>query len=136
MLCFGKGGEIINQYCQKGKPASGRRPPEVRYWEDKQGGGKRSKHTVVVENFQLLGGRDSAMVAAEAVADIAGGGKQLRRRNAGYEGDPAPKTSAPPARPPPAPTAPGTGPRRPAASPPAEAPFGEEQQFKEDDIPF
>jgi single-stranded DNA-binding protein len=27
-------------------------------WEDKQGGGKRSKLSVVVENFQFLGGRE------------------------------------------------------------------------------
>ena len=29
------------------------------HWEDKQGGGKRSKLTVVVENFQFLGGREA-----------------------------------------------------------------------------
>ena len=27
-------------------------------WEDKNGGGKRSKLSVVIENFQFLGGRD------------------------------------------------------------------------------
>lgn len=55
---FGKGGEVINQYCTKGRPllVEGRLKYET--WEDKQGGGKRSKHTVVVDNFQLLGGRD------------------------------------------------------------------------------
>ncbi len=54
---FGKGGEIIQQYCQKGKPllVEGRLKYET--WEDKQGGGKRSKHIVMVDNFQLMGGR-------------------------------------------------------------------------------
>lgn len=57
---FGKQAEVISQYCKKGKPIfiTGR----LRYdsWEDKQGGGKRSKLTVVVENFQFVGGRDGA----------------------------------------------------------------------------
>src|SRR3954464_12468689 len=55
---FGKTGELINQYFTKGKPSflEGR----IKYdsWEDKQGGGKRSKLSVVVENFQFIGGRD------------------------------------------------------------------------------
>src|SRR5665213_1874822 len=56
--CFGKGGEIINQYCQKGRPLLVEGRLKFETWEDKQGGGKRSKHSVFVENFQLLGGRD------------------------------------------------------------------------------
>src|SRR5579862_3050395 len=56
--CFGKGGEIINQYCQKGRPLLIEGRLKFDTWEDKQGGGKRSKHTVVVDNFQLLGSRD------------------------------------------------------------------------------
>ena len=55
---FGKTGELINQYFTKGKPifVEGR----IKYdsWEDKQGGGKRSKMSVIVENFQFIGGRD------------------------------------------------------------------------------
>ena len=55
---FGKTGELINQYFTKGKPIfiEGR----IKYdsWDDKQGGGKRSKLTVVVESFQFVGGRD------------------------------------------------------------------------------
>src|SRR5215212_7685105 len=55
---FGKQAEIINQYCQKGRPllVEGRLKYET--WEDKQGGGKRSKHKIVIEGFQLLGSRD------------------------------------------------------------------------------
>jgi single-strand DNA-binding protein len=55
---FGKQAEVISQYCQKGKPifVQGR----LRYdsWDDKQSGAKRSKLTVVVEQFQFVGGRD------------------------------------------------------------------------------
>jgi len=55
---FGRTAEIINQYCTKGKPifVEGRLKYET--WEDKNGGGKRHKLSVVVENMQLLGGRD------------------------------------------------------------------------------
>jgi single-strand DNA-binding protein len=61
---FGRPAEIINQYCSKGKQllVEGRLKYET--WEDKNGGGKRHKLSVVVENFQLLGGRDGAAPAA------------------------------------------------------------------------
>ncbi len=61
---------------------------------------------MVAENIQLLGGRDQG-----------GGGYQ----GGGEEGHSAPR-SAPPQR----------GPDR----APVEQPFGEEQQFSENDIPF
>ena len=113
---FGRTAEVINQYFTKGKPIfiEGR----LRYdsWEDKQGGGKRSRLTVIVDNFQFIGGRDGG-----------GGG------GVGGGGAPAydPGEEAPP-RPSPRPQN-----RGPASSaPPAQPPFGEEQQFKDDDIPF
>ena len=43
---------------QKGKPIFIEGRLKFDQWEDKQGGGKRSKLTVVVENFQFVGGRD------------------------------------------------------------------------------
>ncbi len=116
---FGKQAEIINQYCTKGRPLLVEGRLKYDTWEDKQGGGKRSKHSVVVDNFQLLGGRDGTPQ---------GGGSQ----GGGYESDAgeAPPSRAPmnraPARPP------AQAPARPAP----EQPFGDEQQFKEDDIPF
>ncbi len=55
---FGKPAEIINQYCQKGRPIFIEGRLKLDTWDDKQTGAKRSKHAVVVENFQLLGGRD------------------------------------------------------------------------------
>src|SRR6185437_16067181 len=59
--CFGKGAEIINTYCQTGKQLLVEGRLKYDTWEDKQGGGKRSKHSVVVDNFQFLGGpRDGA----------------------------------------------------------------------------
>src|SRR3954449_4589368 len=57
---FGRTGEVINQYFTKGKPIFIEGRLKYDQWEDKQGGGKRSKITVVVENFQFVGGRDGA----------------------------------------------------------------------------
>jgi single-strand DNA-binding protein len=111
--CFGKGGEIINQYCQKGKQLLVEGRLKYDTWDDKQGGGKRSKHSVVVENFQFLGGG--------------------RGEGGGYQGGDDSSQDRPPQR--------GPSSRGPSApsqrqNPPPEQPFGEEQQFKDEDIPF
>ena len=55
--CFGKGAEIINQYCQKGKQLLVEGRLKLDSWEDKNGGGRRSRHSIIVENFQLMGAR-------------------------------------------------------------------------------
>lgn len=109
--CFGKSAETINQYCRKGKAllVEGRLRYET--WEDKQGGGKRSKHSIMVEGFQFVGGRDGGQ-AGDAGGDT---------------GDMSQRPARPASRPPQ---------RQANAAPPPEQPYGEEQQFKEDDIPF
>jgi single-strand DNA-binding protein len=119
--CFGKGAEIINTYCQKGKQLLVEGRLKLDTWEDKNGGGKRSKHTVFVENFQLMGGRSDSGAAGPQ------GGSQS------YD-----EGGAPPARPAARPPAARPAPARPATAqqPPAEPPFGEEQAFTDDDIPF
>lgn len=106
---WGKQAETINQYCQKGKGIFIEGRLKFDTWEDKQGGGKRSKLTVVVENFQFIGGRD-------------GGGAPQGQGGGEYDQRPAPRQA----------------PSRPQAQPqrPPEPPIGEEQHFKEDDIPF
>ena len=118
--CFGKGAEIINTYCQKGKQllVEGRLKLDV--WEDKQGGGKRSKHSVVVDNFQFLGSREGGAgggAPQQAYDDTSGGVAPAR----------APARPPQQARP---------APPRQEPQPPADAPFAEEQQFNDDDIPF
>nr|MDP9175989.1 single-stranded DNA-binding protein [Planctomycetota bacterium] len=66
---FGRQAEVINQYCQKGKLIFVEGRLKLDQWEDKQGGGKRSKLTVVVENFQFLsGGREGGGPPAEGGA--------------------------------------------------------------------
>lgn len=120
--CFGKGADIINRYCQKGKPLLVEGRLKYDTWEDKQGGGKRSKHSIVVDNFQLMGGRSDA-----------GGGAPDSGAGGGYdEGAAPPQRSAPrPQQNRPAPPA-----RQQPQQPTAEPPFGNEQQFSDDDIPF
>lgn len=122
--CFGKGAEIINTYCQKGKQLLVEGRLKLDSWEDKQGGGKRHKHTVVVDNFQLMGGRQDG-----------GGGAPGGGQSYDEGGAPAAPPPRVPARPPqnrPAPAAPRQQPPQPAAEPP----FSDEQQFSDDDIPF
>lgn len=55
---FGKQAEVLNEYMQKGKAIFIEGRLKFDSWEDKQGGGKRSKLSVVIENFQFVGGRD------------------------------------------------------------------------------
>jgi single-strand DNA-binding protein len=114
-VAFGRQAEVINQYCTKGRPLFVEGRLKLDTWEDKNGGGKRSKLSVVVENFQLLGGRDGA-------GGEAGGSGQEGPRSA-PAGRPAAPRSAPPAG--------GRG--EAGGSGPT---YGDEQQFKDDDIPF
>ena len=123
---WGKTGELINQYFQKGKPIFLEGRLKYDSWEDKNGGGKRSKLTVVIENFQFIGGRDGA--------GAGGGGAPAGNYDQGGGGGGGEYQQRPPQQ---------RGPQRPPQQrapqqqqPPPEQPFGEEQQFKEDDIPF
>lgn len=52
---WNKLGEIIQKYCQKGKLMLIEGRLKYDQWEDAQGGGKRSKLSVVVESMQMLG---------------------------------------------------------------------------------
>ena len=114
---FAKTAELINQYFTKGKPIFIQGRLKYDSWEDKQGGGKRSRLTVVVENFQFIGGRDGAGGGGGG-----GGGPSYE----GGEHDQRPQRAPQQSRPP----------QRSQNAPPPEQPFGEEQQFKDDDIPF
>ena len=116
---FGKQAEVINQYFTKGKPIFIEGRLKFDSWEDKQGGGKRSKLSVVIENFQFIGSR---------VGGGGGGPGGGYDSQAGYNQSAAPQRRPMPQRAPQQ----GTAPQKPQP----EQPFGDEQQFKEDDIPF
>src|SRR5271154_1853701 len=112
---FGRTAEVINQYCQKGRPIFIEGRLKFDSWEDKQGGGKRSKLTVVVENFQFLGGREGG---GGAPGQDSGGGEEQTR-----PASRPPQRNAPP-------------PQAAPAQAPQEPPFGNEQHINESDIPF
>jgi single-strand DNA-binding protein len=103
---FGRQAEVINQYCTKGKAIFVEGRLKYDTWEDKNGGGKRSKLTVVVESFQFLGGRDGAGAPG-------GGGEEAASH------DESPRQQQ----------------QRPAAQRPPAAP-SDEPTVKDDDIPF
>jgi single-strand DNA-binding protein len=154
---FGRQAETISQYCTKGKPIFVEGRLKFDTWDDKSGGGKRSKLTVVVENFQFLGrpgdadgaspfgafpGSESSPrpESAPAPKPISRGGEQAKmfpnedRKAWRGRGDKAPAAQG----------GGGGGGGRGArqsvvgsgAKAKAAAPFGEEQHFDEADIPF
>jgi single-strand DNA-binding protein len=131
---FGKGGEIFNQYMAKGKQCYLEGRLRLDQWDDKTTGQKRSKLTVIVEDFQFLGAPGDGQRSAggdegggERQSYGGGGGSQ---RAGGY-GAGSGGASRGPSRPP------AAGSRPPAQqSPDPEPPYNDEQQFKEDDIPF
>ena len=53
---WGKTGEIINQYFKKGAIIFLSCRAKLDQWEDKNGGGKRSKVKFVVDSFEFCGG--------------------------------------------------------------------------------
>ena len=109
---FGRQAEVIAKYCRKGKQlyVEGR----LRYdsWEDKGGHGKRSKLSVVVENFQFLGGREDQPAREQGMSRTRDE-RGVPRGN--WEGANLPER--------------GTRGK-------PEQPFGDQMQFKEADIPF
>jgi single-strand DNA-binding protein len=111
---WGKGGEIFNQYMAKGKQVYLEGRLKLDTWEDKQGGGKRSKLSVVVEEFQFLDNRGSGQSNAP-------GGEQENAHPPASR--PAPRAQAP---------------QSPAPQSAPQPPYDENQaqQFSDDDIPF
>lgn len=58
VACFGRSGETINQYMSKGRPILVEGRLKFDSWTA-QDGSKRSKLSVVCENFQFVGGREN-----------------------------------------------------------------------------
>jgi single-strand DNA-binding protein len=121
---FGRQAEVISQFCRKGKPVFIEGRLKYDSWEDKQTGGRRSKLTVVVENFQFVGGRDGAAGAGSPGADMFGSDRPWN------SAAPASGQSAP------GETAATDAPSRKRRAKTADLPFGPEKQFQEADIPF
>ncbi|TWT44696.1 Single-stranded DNA-binding protein [Phycisphaerae bacterium RAS1] len=83
--CFGRGGEVINQYMAKGRAILIEGRLKLDSWTG-QDGQKRSKHSVVVENFQFVGGRGEGggggAPANRGPAENSAGGGYERRQQA------------------------------------------------------
>jgi single-strand DNA-binding protein len=71
---WGRTAEVLNQYVGKGSPLFVEGRLDYQTWEDKNGGGKRSKLEVVVENFQFVGAPRSAGAGGGGAAGGGGGG--------------------------------------------------------------
>jgi single-strand DNA-binding protein len=54
---FGKGAEVFQQYVQKGHSVYVEGKLKLSVWGDRQGAGKRSKISMIVEGFQFLNNR-------------------------------------------------------------------------------
>jgi len=135
---FGKQAETIVQWCKKGKQLFVEGRLKFDTWEDRAGGAKRSKLSVVVENFQFLGGRDDASNGGNLPFGASNGAPHPGSQAApssqqatmfdGKEPAKEPKDTRPERRP----QRSGRAPARQTA----EQPFGEEKTFQEADIPF
>lgn len=121
---FGRQAEVISQFCRKGKPIFVEGRLKFDSWEDKQTGARRSKLTVVVENFQFVGGREDTSGPGSAGADMFGNDRPWKSAN------------NPQQQPVAAGTAVADAPPRKRRTKTADLPFGPEKQFEEADIPF
>lgn len=61
---FGKQAEVIAQYCRKGRSLLVEGRLKYDAWDDKDTGSRRSKISVVVENFQFMSARDESPSAS------------------------------------------------------------------------
>lgn len=78
---------LISQYAKKGDPLYIEGRLQLDQWEDKGGGGKRSKHKIVVENIEFLGGRGDGEGGGGGGGSRAMGGKPAGRPAAPPPGD-------------------------------------------------
>ncbi len=104
LSAFGRSGEVINQYMSKGRPMLVEGRLKYDTWTG-QDGQKRSKHSVVVDNFSFVGPREGGGQRGEQ-----DGGGSYNRGQGGYsQGDrnqgggyeqagPAPADAAPDVR--------------------------------------
>jgi single-strand DNA-binding protein len=91
---WGKQAEVIKQYMAKGRPIFIEGRLKLDTWEDKNGGGKRSKMRVVIEDFQFLGGGQGGG-GERVVTDESGGSAPRGRATAAAGGRSGPHTDVP-----------------------------------------
>jgi single-strand DNA-binding protein len=62
---FGKTADLVRDRCRKGSQIMIEGRLHLDQWDDKNGGGKRSKHKIVAENIQLLDPRQDGGMGGE-----------------------------------------------------------------------
>lgn len=77
---WGRTAEVMSQYLGKGRSVFIEGRLKLDQWEDKNGGGKRSKLSVVVENFQFV---DSNQGGGQGQGGGGGGGGYARSGSGG-----------------------------------------------------
>jgi single-strand DNA-binding protein len=115
---FGKQAEVLSQYVSKGRPLFVEGRLKYDQWDDKNGGGKRSKVSVIVENFQFLGSREDSGNANRR--ESSGLYDNVKPRDAERSNDPE--------------AAPAERPQRRRTK--IDAAVDRDKQFKDADIPF
>ncbi len=132
VVCFvdikvwGKRGEAFAQYFSKGKGVLVSGELTYEQWDDKDTGAKRSKHSVTVNEFAFLPGGPGR-------SDEQGQAPQQPRQQTQSRATPPQRNTAAPTQNRSTTTrqpGPSSKPQQP------QPPFGGEQQFKEEDIPF
>ena len=88
---FGKRGEAFARFHAKGKPAFIEGHLRLDTWEDKQGGGKRSKLYVVADTWEFVGaGGERGAGAATSTGAGAGNAAATRETREGGQFEPVP----------------------------------------------
>ena len=72
--------DVVSRYVKRGDPLFIEGRLQLDEWEDKNGGGKRSKHKIVVDSIELLGGKDSGGGGMGGDEGGYGGGAPARGR--------------------------------------------------------
>ena len=83
---FGRQAETLSKYLQKGRPIMVEGRLKLDQWETNEGQ-KRSKLGVILENFQFIGGRDSA---SSTGATDSNPEPEAPQSNGGFEDDDVP----------------------------------------------
>ncbi len=79
---FGRPAETLNKYMKKGRPLFVEGRLAFEQWTA-QDGSKRSRHRVIVENFQFLGGPAGGAGSSETGAGEGGTESQIEPENSG-----------------------------------------------------
>jgi len=74
---FAKSAEIASQYLTRGSKIAVEGSLKLDSWDDKNGGGKRSKHTVTVERMEMLAAKQDGQKQPVKVEQYNQGGQKV-----------------------------------------------------------